>query len=62
MTYSITGIFPANESSYEDREAALREWEFTVCQTLSAVKFLRLREEYISFEKKLLKQCTYYDQ
>lgn len=40
MTYSITGIFPANESSYEDREAALREWEFTVCQTLNAVKCL----------------------
>lgn len=56
MTYSITGIFPANESSYEDREAALREWEFTVCQTLSAVKHLRLHEEYISFEKEATKK------
>lgn len=59
MTYSITGIFPANESSYEDREAALREWEFTVCQILNAVKCLRLCEENISFEKKTTKNCTY---
>lgn len=51
MTYSITGIFPANESSYEDREAALREWEFTVRKTVNAVKFLRFRENYIDLRK-----------
>lgn len=34
MAYAIKGAFPANESSYEDREAALRAFEFTVRLTL----------------------------
>lgn len=43
MTYSINGIFPANENSWEDREAAVRAWEFTVrhlskhCETPQAL-------------------------
>lgn len=34
MAYAIKGAFPANESSYEDREAALRAFEFSVRLTL----------------------------
>lgn len=44
MAYAMKGAFPANESSYEDREAALRMFEFSVRLTLR----LTLPNKYIS--------------